>query len=499
MTSSAVAQDIPLVYDIENTGADCPAPALPGFRDLPVVESLTDPFMWSDESGRITTVDDWRCRRAEIATEIQYYEAGNKPAPPSDLEVSYAGGQLTITVTEGERSLTMTAPINLPDGDGPFPAVIGVGSGTGSLPSDIFSSRNVATVRFNVGDISSDTHGGSRAGPYYDLYPEGTSYGASVGKMTAWAWGISRIIDALERTPELNIDTSRLAVTGCSYAGKISLFTGAMDERVALTITQEPGGGGAAAWRVSDSLPYQVEDLNATNGSWFSRTFVPLFGNVSDTLPFDHHELSAMVAPRALLVLNNPSVDWLAAESATVSNAAAHEVWTALGVPDRFGYSIVGGNHCSLPASQRPQVEAFVDKFLLGDTSADTDIAVTPYTPDLGRWIPWETPDLTAATSSEADPRATPDLGLSQNYPNPFSGTTTIRYAVQQSARVELTVYDALGQRVRTLVDGVEGAGERTVEWSGDDDAGRRLSAGVYVYRLRVGDAESTRRLVRLR
>ena len=498
------AQEVPRVYDVENTGVDCPAPALPGFRTLPAITALPDPFAWSDTTrGRISSVDDWRCRRAEIAAEIQHYETGNKPAPPDDLEVSYADGQLTITVTEGEDSLTLTAPVSVPAGEGPFPAVIGVGSRTGSLPSDIFTSRDVATVQFNVGDISGETHTGNRTGAFYRLFEDGTAYGASIGKMAAWAWGISRIIDALERTPELNIDPSRLAVTGCSYAGKISLFTGALDERIALTIAQEPGGGGAAAWRVSDALPYQVETLNATNGSWFSRTFQPLFGPNPEILPYDHHELMAMVAPRALLVINNSGsgYNWLAAESAHVSNAAAQEVWTALGVPDRFGYAIADVSHCAqLQPSQRGAVEAFVDKFLLGIASADTDVAVTPYTRDVAPWITWDTPELSDASTSTGSARpAHGPISLSQSYPNPFVASTAIEYVVDQPAHVELAVYNALGQRVRTLVDGVQPAGEHTAVWEGTDDLGRPLPSGVYFYTLRSGAFGTTGTAVRVR
>ena len=50
LASTSFAQDIPLVYDVENTGADCPAPPLPSFLNLPVIEPLTDPFEWSDGS-----------------------------------------------------------------------------------------------------------------------------------------------------------------------------------------------------------------------------------------------------------------------------------------------------------------------------------------------------------------------------------------------------------------------------------------------------------------
>ena len=53
----------------------------------------------------------------------------------------------------------------------------------------------------------------------------------------------------------LPIDLKHIAVTGCSYAGKMALFAGAFDERVALTIAQESGGGGATSWRYSHSVP----------------------------------------------------------------------------------------------------------------------------------------------------------------------------------------------------------------------------------------------------
>lgn len=105
----------------------------------------------------------------------------------------------------------------------------------------------------------------------------------------------------------------------------------------------------------------------------------------------DHHELMAMVAPRALLVLGNPDYQWLAEESGYVSSRAAHEVWKTLGIGDRFGFSIVPGHpHCRLPDVQRPEVEAFVDKFLLGKKDVDTDVMVHPFADtNYERWISW--------------------------------------------------------------------------------------------------------------
>lgn len=496
------AQEMPLVYEVENTGADCPEPPLPSYRDLPAIDALPDPFAWSDTAeGRISSRSDWRCRRAQVSTEIQHYEMGYKPVPTSEPVVSFSDGVLTITIEENEASLTLNAPVNLPDGEGPFPAVIGVGfGGTGSLPADIFTDRDVATIQYDVNEVATYGNGVGRVGPFYDLYPNGTIPSDSRGKFVAWAWGISRIVDALEQVPELGIDRSHIAVTGCSFAGKISLFSGALDERIALTIAQEPGGGGATAWRVTETLDGSRETLNNTNGNWYRSTFIPLFGNAVETLPYDHHELMAMVAPRALLVLGNPDYEWLAEESGYVSSMAAQEVWTALDVPDRFGFSIVGGhNHCQLPASQRPEVIAYVEKFLLGDESADTDVAISPYTTDLTPWITWETPELSSGTTAIDEGASADRTGLLQNYPNPFRGTTTISYVLQRPAHVELSVYNAIGQRVKTLVEGFNPTGEHAVTWHGDDESGRAMPSGVYFYRIRVGDFESASTMVLFR
>jgi hypothetical protein len=92
-----------------------------------------------------------------------------------------------------------------------------------------------------------------------------------------------------------------------------------------------------------------------------------------------------------LLVLGNPDYEWLADESGFVSCKAAHEVWKAFGVPDRFGFSIVAGHaHCRLPASQYPEVEAYVRRFLLGDTTVNTNVMKSPYEHvDFTRWTAW--------------------------------------------------------------------------------------------------------------
>lgn len=83
--------------------------------------------------------------------------------------------------------------------------------------------------------------------------------------------------------------------------------------------------------------------------------------------------------------------------------------------------------------------------------------------------------------------------------PNPFRGTTDIRFYLPQQAPVSLQIYDASGRLVRTLVDGSLPAGEYTYAWDGRHEAGRPMGAGIYLYTLRAGDEAETQKLFLVR
>ena len=391
---------IPLVYEVENTGADA-SPIFPKRDEAKKIDPLPDPLEWSDGSGRVTDFSDWAQRRGEIAKEIQHYEIGTKPTvDPSAVKASMDGNTLNVEVTVNGQTLKLSATINYPNnGEAPYALMIGT-SGI-SLPSAVYSSRPIATMTFSESQVNNYSQFGSPAGrgnyAFDKLYPDLKNNGA----YSEWAWGLSRLLDGLQQLgPEVTkIDMSRIGVTGCSYAGKMALFCGAFDERVALTIAQEPGGGGAAAWRYSRWLNAQpnaesVEGLDNTDYNWFMQSLRDTYNgkNVS-YLPHDHHELAAMVCPRALLMLGNPDYVWLADPSAYVSMNGAMKVWEQFGIEDRVGYSIVAGHgHCSLPQSQYPEVEAYIDKFLLGKEDANTTVRIAPsgYSQiDLDWWIGW--------------------------------------------------------------------------------------------------------------
>lgn len=357
---------VPLVYEVENTGAGYAVPVMPTVADLPVIHELPDALEGVDDFS------DWSRRRSEIAAMIQHYGIGQKPAVNKEEQVKARmdADTLIVDVTLGGETLTLRSTIRYPkEGVAPFPLMIGT-SGI-SLPRQMFDSIPLATMVYHERQVNSYSQwrrSGKQRGEYeFDrLYPHLKENGA----YSQWAWGLSRLIDGLQLLgPEVTrIDTRHIGVTGCSYAGKMALFCGAFDERVALTIAQEPGGGGAAAWRVSHTMK-DVESLERTDYNWFMESMRDNFkGDSVYRLPYDHHELCAMVCPRALLLLGNPDYKWLADSAMQVSAEAAHKVWERFGVGDRMAWDIVGGHpHCQLHESQYPVVREFIERFLLSD------------------------------------------------------------------------------------------------------------------------------------
>ena len=89
-------------------------------------------------------------------------------------------------------------------------------------------------------------------------------------------------------------------------------------------------------------------------------------------------------------------------------------------------------------------------------------------------------------------------FALGPNYPNPFNPSTIIPYQLAASSAVRLEVFNLLGQRITTLVDGERPAGFHTATWHATDGAGRAAGAGVYIYRMTVGVESQTGRMVLL-
>jgi len=99
-----------------------------------------------------------------------------------------------------------------------------------------------------------------------------------------------------------------------------------------------------------------------------------------------------------------------------------------------------------------------------------------------------------------ADEGALPDqFYLAQNYPNPFNPETNIRYQLKAHGRVTISIHNALGQRVKTVVNEVQPAGRYTVIWSGESDSGVNVGSGIYFLRMETPGFVQTRKMVYLK
>ena len=134
-------------------------------------------------------------------------------------------------------------------------------------------------------------------------------------------------------------------------------------------------------------------------------------------------------------------------------------------------------------------------------------VTVKGQMPQTGRWFygsmlikvkgegPSKIPDATPKTELQA-----PDaFALSQNYPNPFNPETEISYDLPNGAHVTLIIFNIVGQKVKTLADGFQDAGQKSLHWDGKNDSGNKVSSGIYFYRIQAGEYSQTRRMVLLR
>ncbi|HVO75653.1 MAG TPA: T9SS type A sorting domain-containing protein, partial [Ignavibacteriaceae bacterium] len=96
-------------------------------------------------------------------------------------------------------------------------------------------------------------------------------------------------------------------------------------------------------------------------------------------------------------------------------------------------------------------------------------------------------------------PKIPTSYSLSQNYPNPFNPTTIIKYQLPQQQKVTLEIFNALGQKVKTLVDGIKNAGYYQETWNGTNDNNLNVATGVYIYRLSAGNFVVSKKMILLK
>jgi hypothetical protein len=111
----------------------------------------------------------------------------------------------------------------------------------------------------------------------------------------------------------------------------------------------------------------------------------------------------------------------------------------------------------------------------------------------IAQWTKHDTSDVVDGDNEWSLP---PDFSLKQNYPNPFNPATTIEFSLPKRGHVKIEIFNLVGQKVQTLVDGYKPAGTYNITWDGTDTGGNPLATGIYFCRFRAGDRVQVKKMV---
>lgn len=317
---------------------------------------LPDPLVLAN-GRRVTDAETWmKVRRPEL---IRIYEAeifGRIPKQtPSvtwsptvtEMESETYDGPLppakpvwSVRRTVGTIGTAADAPrmhlkLTLPDGKKPVPVILLMQFGGGGAPvadppvaNEILARGwGYATVGYN--DIQPDKA---------DAFNQGVIGATAAGKprspedwgdISAWAWGVSRIIDYLEKNPA--VDAKRIALHGHSRLGKTALWASALDPRIAAVYASCPGEMGAALSR--RDFGETVDDMAQRFPYWFNGNFQKWAGRWNE-MPVDAHTLIALSAPRPVFVTGGTEDQWADPVGEFLAEVAAGPVYRLLGKKD---------------------------------------------------------------------------------------------------------------------------------------------------------------------
>jgi hypothetical protein len=152
------------------------------------------------------------------------------------------------------------------------------------------------------------------------------------GILSAWAWGMSRVLDWVETEPLL--DAKKAAAVGLSRNGKTALIAGAFDTRFAMTVSCCSGCSGAKLNHITLWESEHIKDIMVAK-KWFGPNYAKYVGkDRTGTMPFDQHFMLALVAPRLLYVSSATEDAWAGPRGEFAALELASPVWRNLyGIP----------------------------------------------------------------------------------------------------------------------------------------------------------------------
>ena len=349
---------------------------------------LPDPLVF-DNGKPVRTKCQWKHRRAEIMESFRSQMFGREPAVPAHLAY-----EVTKTVPDVFEGLATMNEVKLyldpekqhyckmlmfvPNGvRGKVPAFLGMnfkGNHATTGLQEVSLPDSVQMHQWGPGIKLQDRASNARRWPYkyilehgyavctihyhdcepdskdgYDfgirkIYDKGSRNEESWGSISAWAWSLSRALDYLEKDSRVN--ARKVAVIGHSRLGKTALWAGAADPRFALVISNDSGCSGAAlSRRVYGEHVYVV---NTAFPQWFCDNYSKYNHNEA-ALPFDQHELIAMIAPRPVYVASASEDRWADPYGEYLSLVGATPVYRLLGYD--------GFTDTAFPEVEKPRVE----------------------------------------------------------------------------------------------------------------------------------------------
>ena len=398
--------------DTNNKTDDPETPEVPKVPEIPEEPDDIPDVLKMNDGTSVTKASQWYERRDEISKIMQDNSYGQwRSGEMVTYEVS--GNTLTVNVSRSGKSVQFTATVELPTTGTPrtggWPVILAFGaldgqdyfSGSKGNPRQYALDKGYANISVPTNTVASDDN--AHTGEFYTLYPYGSAANSQTGVLMAWAWGASKVLDALEAgaAAEFNINANNTIITGTSRNGKAAAVAGAFEERFKITVPVSSGAGGAAmyryksagqtydlsgyfsyngggSWTVDGSNPQSLGSIQGdSGGGWFNakfRTFAK-----PEALPFDQHFLFALCADfkRYLFMINGFEGDkWTNPPGFFYTFEKTKPVFNLLGIPQNIAVSMHRFRH-GIEQEDMVKLIKYANFFFYGIKNLDFEYAET--------------------------------------------------------------------------------------------------------------------------